>query len=103
MKEAETLEWKQNMNRLASEKDAARAQLSSVEHQLQSMKEENLVGTKKIEELEAQLSIELTKTSSEARRVKANTEKVVAVYRVDAEAAHALAKEISDFSQARAL
>ncbi|XP_070035106.1 uncharacterized protein [Nicotiana tomentosiformis] len=45
MKEAETLGWKQSIDRLASEKDAVRAQLSSVERQLQSVKAEVLVAS----------------------------------------------------------
>ncbi|XP_019244269.1 PREDICTED: uncharacterized protein LOC109224135 [Nicotiana attenuata] len=58
---AETLGWKQNMDHLALEKDTARAQLSSTERQLQSMKEEILARAKKIEELEARLAAELAK------------------------------------------
>nr|XP_016475075.1 PREDICTED: fibrinogen- and Ig-binding protein-like [Nicotiana tabacum] len=99
MKEAETLGWRQNMDRLASEKDAARAQLSSAERQLQSMKEEILDLAKKIEELEVRLAAELAKATSEAEKVKADIEAVVAIYRADAEAVHARAKEISDAAQ----
>ncbi|XP_070007785.1 uncharacterized protein [Nicotiana sylvestris] len=101
MKEAETLGWKQNMDRLASEKDTARAQLSSVERQLQSVKEESLDRAKKIEELEARLAAELAKATSEAEKVKAEAEAVMAVYRADAEAANARAKKISDAAQVR--
>nr|XP_016515396.1 PREDICTED: uncharacterized protein LOC107832098 [Nicotiana tabacum] len=49
MKKAETLGWKQNMDRLASKKDAVRVQLSSVERQLQSVKKENLTQAQKVE------------------------------------------------------
>ncbi|XP_019236453.1 PREDICTED: cilia- and flagella-associated protein 58-like [Nicotiana attenuata] len=101
MKEAETFGWKQNMDHLASKKDTARAQLSSVERQLQSMKEESLARAKKIEELKTRLAAELAKAASEAERVKANAEAVVAVYRADAEVANARAKEISDVAQVR--
>nr|XP_016511752.1 PREDICTED: uncharacterized protein LOC107828878 [Nicotiana tabacum] len=93
MKEVETLRWKQNMERLASEKDTARAQLSSAECKLQSMKEESLVAANKIEELKAQLVAEFAKATSEAERVKAEVEVIVAVYRADAKAAQVRAKE----------
>ncbi|XP_070007598.1 COP1-interactive protein 1-like [Nicotiana sylvestris] len=96
MKEAETLEWKQNMDHLALEKDTAQAQLSSTERQLQSMKEESLSRAKKIEELEALLAAELAKATSEAERVKVEVEAIVVVYRVDAEAAQVRAKEVAD-------
>nr|XP_009791766.1 PREDICTED: enhancer of translation termination 1-like [Nicotiana sylvestris] len=71
VKEAETLEWKQNMDRLASEKDMTRGQLSLVES-------------------------ELAKVTSKVEKVKAEVEAVVDVYQADAEAADALPKEISD-------
>ncbi|XP_070015324.1 uncharacterized protein [Nicotiana sylvestris] len=96
MKEVETLGWKQNMDRLASKKDTARAQLSSAELQLQSMKDESLARAKKIEDLETRLAAEIAKTTSKVERVKANAEAVVAVYRADVEVAHTRAKEISD-------
>ncbi|XP_070031668.1 uncharacterized protein [Nicotiana tomentosiformis] len=89
MKEAETLGWKQNMDRLASEKDAVRAQLSSVECQLQSMKEENLARAEKVEKLETRLAAELARATSEA-------EALVASYRADAKATNTRAKEIPD-------
>ncbi|XP_019258424.1 PREDICTED: uncharacterized protein LOC109236682 [Nicotiana attenuata] len=53
MMRAETLGWKQNMDHLASEKETARAQPSSAERQLQSMKEESSAQAKKMKELEA--------------------------------------------------
>ncbi|XP_070053255.1 uncharacterized protein [Nicotiana tomentosiformis] len=80
MKEAETLGWKQNMNRLASKKDAVRAQLSSVERQIQSVEEENL---------------------AEPRRATSEAEALVASYRADAEATNTRAKEISDAAEVR--
>ncbi|XP_070046689.1 uncharacterized protein [Nicotiana tomentosiformis] len=94
MKEAETLGWKQNMDRLTSEKEAVRAQLSSVERQLQSVKEENLGRAQKVEELETRLAAELARATSEA-------EALVAFYRADAEAANTRAKEISDVAKVR--
>ncbi|XP_070057859.1 uncharacterized protein [Nicotiana tomentosiformis] len=88
IKEADTLGWKQNMDCLASEKDAVRAQLSLVEHHLQSVKEESSAKAQKIEELEAKLVAELAKAKSEA-------EALVASYRADAEAANIRAQKIS--------
>ncbi|XP_019251391.1 PREDICTED: uncharacterized protein LOC109230337 [Nicotiana attenuata] len=102
MKVAETLGWKQNMDRLASEKDTARAQLFFAKRQIQSMKEESLARAKKIEELEVRLAAELAKATSEAEGVKADAEAVKSVYQADAEAAHARAKEISDVAQIHA-
>ncbi|XP_070049387.1 uncharacterized protein [Nicotiana tomentosiformis] len=78
MKEAETLGWKQIMDRLDLEKDVVRAQLSSVERQLQAQK---------VKELETRLAAELARATSEA-------EVLVASYRADAEAANTQAKEI---------
>nr|XP_016442849.1 PREDICTED: protein TolA-like [Nicotiana tabacum] len=78
MKEAETLGWKQNMDRLASEKDA----------------EENLARAQKVEELETRLAAELARATSEA-------EALVASYRADAEAANTRVKEISDATEVR--
>ncbi|XP_070023191.1 uncharacterized protein [Nicotiana sylvestris] len=85
----------------AKMKDTAQAQLSSAEHQLQIIKEELLVRAKKIEEFEVWLAAELAKATSEAERVKADAQAVVAVYRADAEVAHARAKEIFDAAQVR--
>ncbi|XP_019232390.1 PREDICTED: uncharacterized protein LOC109213091 [Nicotiana attenuata] len=99
MMRAKTLGWKQNMDRFASEKDAARAQLSSAESQLQGMKEESSAQAKKIEELEARLAAELAKVKSEAEKVKADAEAIVAVYQSDAEAAQAQARESSEAAQ----
>nr|XP_016495924.1 PREDICTED: fibrinogen- and Ig-binding protein-like [Nicotiana tabacum] len=74
MMKAETLGWKQNIDRLASKKDTARAQLSSIGHQLQSMKEESLAQAQKIEELEARLAAELAKATFEMKKLKADME-----------------------------
>ncbi|XP_070039372.1 autophagy-related protein 23-like [Nicotiana tomentosiformis] len=94
MKEAETLGWKQNMDRLASEKDTVWAQLSSVKHQLQSVKEENLARAQKVEKLETRLAAELARAISEA-------EALVASYQADVEASNTRAKEISDAAEVR--
>ncbi|XP_070011094.1 uncharacterized protein [Nicotiana sylvestris] len=89
------------MDRLASEKDTARDQLSSVEYQLQSIKEESLARAKKIEELEAQLAAELAKATSEAEKVKADAEAIVAVYLADAKVAQTRAQEVADTAKTR--
>ncbi|XP_070057778.1 uncharacterized protein [Nicotiana tomentosiformis] len=84
---AETLGWKYGMDRLAAEKETARAQLSSVENQLQSMKEKSSVQARKIEELEARLAPELAKAKSNAEKAKTNADAFVAVYWANAKAA----------------
>nr|XP_016433054.1 PREDICTED: RNA polymerase II-associated factor 1 homolog [Nicotiana tabacum] len=68
--QAESLKWKEGMDRFAAEKEAARAQLSSVESQLQSMKEKSSVQVRRIEELEAPLASELAKAESDAKKIK---------------------------------
>ncbi|XP_070020778.1 uncharacterized protein [Nicotiana sylvestris] len=99
VKETETLGWKQNMDRLASEKETTQAQLSLFERQLQIMKEESLARAKKIKELETRLDAEFAKAASVAKKAKANTEVVMDVYRDDAEAANTRANEIFDAAQ----
>ncbi|XP_019253718.1 PREDICTED: uncharacterized protein LOC109232411 [Nicotiana attenuata] len=116
-KEVETIkteaeEWKKNMDRLASEKETARAQLASTEVQLQNIKEKTLVQAKKIEELKSQLGFvisdreklvaELEAAKSEVEATKANVDATVAVYRADAEAAQLRAKEVTEVAQVRA-
>ncbi|XP_070032970.1 uncharacterized protein [Nicotiana tomentosiformis] len=94
---AEAKVWKKNMDRLASEKKVARAQLVSAETQLRSVKEKALVQAKKIEELQyhlgsatsdrESLATELAAAKSEVKMAKANVDAMVAIYRSDAEAA----------------
>nr|XP_009629149.1 neurofilament medium polypeptide-like [Nicotiana tomentosiformis] len=72
---AEAEAWKKNMDRRASEKEAARAQLASTENQLQSLKEKAL-----------RLATELAAAKSEVEMAKANVDAMVAVYRSDTEA-----------------
>ncbi|XP_070040247.1 uncharacterized protein [Nicotiana tomentosiformis] len=86
---AETLGWKEGIDRLAAEKEVVRDQLSSAESQLQGMKERSSVKARKIEELEARLTSELAKAKSEAEKVKAEADAYVVVYRADTEAAQA--------------
>ncbi|XP_070047193.1 uncharacterized protein [Nicotiana tomentosiformis] len=78
IKEAETLGWKQNMDRLTSEKET----------------EEKLDRAQKVEELETRLAAELARATSEA-------EALVASYRADTEAANTRAKEISNAAEVR--
>ncbi|XP_070035233.1 uncharacterized protein [Nicotiana tomentosiformis] len=99
---AETLGWKDGMDRLAAEKKTARAQLSSTENQLQVMKEKSLVQVRKIEELEARLASELAKAKFDAKQAKANADAFVAVYRADAEAAQVQAREVAETAKTRA-
>ncbi|XP_070034853.1 uncharacterized protein [Nicotiana tomentosiformis] len=84
---AETLGWKDGMDHLATEKETARAQLSSAENQFQSMKEKSSVQARRIEELEARLASELAKAKSDAEKAKADADAFMAVYRADGEAA----------------
>ncbi|XP_070047257.1 cilia- and flagella-associated protein 58-like [Nicotiana tomentosiformis] len=85
---AKTDEWRGGMDRLASEKETARAQLASVEAQLQAAKEKVEVQAKKVEELQSQLSSasseqeimakELETTKSAAVVVKVDTDEMLA-------------------------
>ncbi|XP_070051979.1 KNR4/SMI1 homolog [Nicotiana tomentosiformis] len=86
---AATLGWKEGMDHLTAEKEAARAQLSSAESLLQGIKERSSVQSRKIEELEARLAFELAKAKSKAEKAKAEADAFVAVYRADAEATQA--------------
>ncbi|XP_070040581.1 KNR4/SMI1 homolog [Nicotiana tomentosiformis] len=90
------------MDRFATEKEAARAQLSSVESQLRDMKEKSSAQTKKIKDLEAQLASELAKAKSEAEKAKAEAKTIVAVYRADAEATQVQARKAVETTQTRA-
>ncbi|XP_070015663.1 uncharacterized protein [Nicotiana sylvestris] len=83
-----------DLKRLTEERDALKLLYVKNEGE-----EDSLARAKKIEKLETRLAAELAKAASEAERVKADMEAVVAVYRADAEAAHARAKEISDVAQ----
>ncbi|XP_070042816.1 uncharacterized protein [Nicotiana tomentosiformis] len=98
----ESLEWNEGMDRFAAEKETARAQLSSVESQLQGMKERSSTQARKIEELEARLASELAKAKSEAEKAKAKANAIVAVYQADAEATQVQVREASESAQTRA-
>ncbi|XP_070040371.1 uncharacterized protein [Nicotiana tomentosiformis] len=90
------------MDHFAAEKEAARAELSSVKSQLRCMKEKSSAQAKKIKELEARLASELAKAKSEVEKAKAEAEAIVAVYRVDAEAAQVQAREVAETAQTQA-
>ncbi|XP_070055290.1 uncharacterized protein [Nicotiana tomentosiformis] len=96
---AESLGWKEGMDCFASEKEVARAQLSSVESQLQGMKEKSSTQARKIEAFEARLASELAKAKSEAENAKAEADAIVAVYQADAEVQ---ASEASETAQTQA-
>ncbi|XP_070050315.1 uncharacterized protein [Nicotiana tomentosiformis] len=99
---AKALGWKEGMDRLAAEKETARAQLSSAEIQLQGMKEKSLVQARKIEELEARLTSELAKAKSDAEKAKAIADTFVAVYRADTETAQVHARKAVEATKTRA-
>ncbi|XP_070057199.1 uncharacterized protein [Nicotiana tomentosiformis] len=90
------------MDRFAIEKEAARAQLSSVESHLPGMKEKSSAQAKKIEELEARLASERAKAKSEAEKAMAEVEAIVAVYRDNAKVAQVQAREVVETAQTRA-
>ncbi|XP_070041305.1 uncharacterized protein [Nicotiana tomentosiformis] len=95
---AESLKWKGNMDRFATEKEAVRARLSSAESQFQSLKEKNLVQARKTKELEARLASELAK----AEKPKADVDAFVDVYQADTEATQSHAREVADTVRTRA-
>ncbi|XP_070050735.1 uncharacterized protein [Nicotiana tomentosiformis] len=90
------------MDRFAAEKEAARAQLSSTENQLQSMKEKSSVQVRRIEELEARLASKLAKAESDTEKAKADADAFVAVYQADAGAAQVQAREAAETANTRA-
>ncbi|XP_070039418.1 rRNA-processing protein EFG1-like [Nicotiana tomentosiformis] len=90
------------MDRFATEKEIARAQLSSAENQLQMMKEKGSVQARRIEELEARLASVLAKAESDAEKAKADTDALVAIYCADAEAAQVQAREAAETADTRA-
>ncbi|XP_070032391.1 uncharacterized protein [Nicotiana tomentosiformis] len=99
---AETLGWKEGMDRFAAKKETALSQLSSAKIQLRGMREKSSIQEKKIRELEARLASELAKAKYEAEKDKAEADAIVVVYRADAEAAQVQAREASETTQTRA-
>ncbi|XP_009795779.2 uncharacterized protein [Nicotiana sylvestris] len=84
--------WKENMDYLAMEKEAALAKLASAETQLRSAKEKNSAQTKRIDELE----VKLAEPEAEIEKTKITTDKTIVVYFRDAEAAQTELKEASN-------
>nr|XP_033511230.1 uncharacterized protein LOC117276000 [Nicotiana tomentosiformis] len=106
---AETEEWKGRMDRLASEKEMARAQLTSAEVQLQAEKEKAEVQVRKVEDLQSQLSAavsnldnlanDLEMAKSAVLVVKADADEMVAQYKADVEAAQDRTKDIIEHAK----
>ncbi|OIS98517.1 cytochrome p450 82a3 [Nicotiana attenuata] len=72
--------WKENMDRLAADKEAALSQQASAETQLRGIKVKNLAQAKKIEELEANLAkagVEVAEAKAEVKKTKATTDKTI--------------------------
>ncbi|XP_070045522.1 rRNA-processing protein EFG1-like [Nicotiana tomentosiformis] len=93
---AESLKWKEGMDRFVVEKEVARAQLSSAKNQLHIMKEKSSVQARRTEELEARLAYELAKAESNAEKANYDADALVTVYRVDAEDAQVQAGEATE-------
>nr|XP_009617671.1 S-antigen protein-like [Nicotiana tomentosiformis] len=90
-------EWRSRMDRLASEKETARAQLTSAQTQLRETREKAEAQSQNIEELRSQLSSvasdqetlakELKAANSVVEVTKADDDEMVAQYKVDVESA----------------
>ncbi|XP_033511836.1 uncharacterized protein [Nicotiana tomentosiformis] len=99
--------WKRKMDRLASEKETAQAQLASVEVQLQVAKEKANKWSQLNNELRSQLSSALAERDAlgkECEAIKsqlcttsADAEEMVAQYRADVEAAEAHLKTTAEY------
>ncbi|XP_070026457.1 uncharacterized protein [Nicotiana sylvestris] len=75
--------WKENMDSLAAEKEAALAKLALAEALLRGAKEKNLAQAKRINVLE----VKLAEAKAEVGETKIAAEKTIVVYLADAEAA----------------
>ncbi|XP_070035141.1 uncharacterized protein [Nicotiana tomentosiformis] len=101
---AETDEWRGKMDRLSSEKEVVRAQLTSAEIQLRAAKERAEIQRQRVEELQSRLGStvldrdnlakELKTAKSKVVVVKAEADEMVAQYKADAEAAQDQSKNI---------
>ncbi|XP_070020302.1 uncharacterized protein [Nicotiana sylvestris] len=92
-------QWKENMDRLATDNEVVTSQLASSESQLRGIKVKSLAQAKKIEELEADLAkagAEAAQAKAEVEKMKATTNKTIDVYLRDAEAVQAELREASD-------
>ncbi|XP_070045624.1 uncharacterized protein [Nicotiana tomentosiformis] len=102
MMKAETMGWKESMDRFAAEKETSISQLSSAKSQLRGMKEKSSTQAKKIAELKARLAFEHQKAKSEAEKAKVEADAIMAVYRDDDEATQVQAREAVETAQIRA-
>ncbi|XP_070035079.1 uncharacterized protein [Nicotiana tomentosiformis] len=87
--------WKENMDRLAAEKETTLAKLSSAEVQLWGIKEKSSAQAKRIEKLETGLA----KAKAEIEKTKVMADKSISMYRANAEAAQIQLKEAYDREQ----
>ncbi|XP_070030038.1 uncharacterized protein [Nicotiana sylvestris] len=89
VKEAETLEWRQGMDSLASEKETLREHLASLERRFQKVKEESLARGRKIKELKTKSVVELAQAKSDA-------EAIASSYRADAKTSNIRVKALEE-------
>ncbi|XP_070058094.1 uncharacterized protein [Nicotiana tomentosiformis] len=87
--------WKENMDRLAAEKETTLAKLSSAEVQLWGVKEKSSAQAKRIEKLETGL----VEAKAEIEKTKVMVDKSIAMYRANVEAAQMQLREASDREQ----
>nr|XP_016461755.1 PREDICTED: uveal autoantigen with coiled-coil domains and ankyrin repeats-like [Nicotiana tabacum] len=95
-------QWKENMDRLPTDKEVALSQLASAEIQLRGAKLKNLAQAKKIEELEAkfaEIGAEVAEAKAEVKKMKATANKTITVYLKDAEAVQAKLRKASDWEK----
>ncbi|XP_070035965.1 kinesin-like protein KIN-14N [Nicotiana tomentosiformis] len=84
--------WKDNMDRLAVEKETTLAKRSSAEVQLRGVKEKSSTQAKRIEDLE----IGLVEAKADIEKTMVMAAKSIAMYRADVEAAQIQLREASD-------
>ncbi|XP_070048964.1 uncharacterized protein [Nicotiana tomentosiformis] len=87
--------WKENMDRLAAEKETTLAKLSSVEVQLQGVKEKSSSQSKRIKELKTGFA----EAKAEIEKTKVMADKSIAMYRADVESAQMQLREASNRKQ----
>lgn len=90
-------QWKARMDRLAAEKEAALAKLSSAEALLQNLREKSSAQAKRVEELEAGLA----EANAKIEKTNVMADKSIAMYRADVEAVQTQLREASDRKQWR--
>ncbi|XP_070035710.1 uncharacterized protein [Nicotiana tomentosiformis] len=92
---ADSDRWKENIDRLAAEKETTLAKLSLAEVQLRGIKEKSSAQAKRIEELETGLG----EAKVEIEKTKVMADKSIAMYRTDAKATQMQLREASDREQ----